>query len=80
MKFEKMTGLALEIQKHSRGKKIVCKQPISPKGVADALGLSYQACLSKIRNNYFTVEEAFKIRHDLFPTMTIEYLFEEQEL
>ncbi|WP_297931098.1 hypothetical protein [uncultured Coprobacter sp.] len=80
MRFEKITGLVLEMQKHQRGKKIICSQPISPVGVARVLGLTYQAVLKKLKINYFTVEEAFKIQRELFPDLTMEYLFQEQEL
>ena len=80
MRTYKITGLVMEINKFARGKKIISTQPISPKGIAKIIGVSYPAVLKKIRNNFFTIDEAFKIQETLFPQLTIDYLFKEQML
>lgn len=80
MTIYKITGLVIEINKFAKGKKIISTQPISPKGIAKIIGISYAAVLKKIKNNFFTVEEAFKIKETLFPDLTLDYLFKEQML
>lgn len=81
MKFKKQTGLVLELQKHTTvsGRRFLANSKVSAKGIASVLGISYQAVNNKLDRNFFLVDEAIKIRNALFPDLTIEYLFEEQD-
>ena len=50
---------------------------ISKEAVAQLIGKSYKSVTQKINGKYpFTIGEAFLIRHDMFPKLTMDYLFE----
>lgn len=48
---------------------------MSWRSVSRAIGMPESTFRNKITDGYFTVDEAFDIKHMLFPKLDIEYLF-----
>lgn len=60
-------------------KKEMAGADVTIEAVAAVLGVHRNTVSNKIDGNTkFTVDEAFKIRNAFFPTMGIEYLFEDE--
>lgn len=56
------------------------RKGISRQDLAELIGVSYNTARNKIKgNNRFFFDEAYKIKEELFPEYSLEYLFESYE-
>lgn len=78
-----MTGLEIEIEKRKIGKKSKVGEKFSTKFISGLIGCTLPTTTNKLKNNTFTVEEAFAIFKTLIaPNLQtidmFEYLFTTQ--
>lgn len=53
----------------------IARAGITKREIAKFLGIHENTLAYKMDRGYFTVEEAFKIKHEFFPSRELEYLF-----
>lgn len=60
----------------------MAREGVTRKDFAELLDVRYATVIDKLKGKFsFTLDEAFKIRSEFFPTLSFEYLFKtEQEI
>lgn len=58
----------------------MAREGVMRKDLAELLNVRYATIIDKLKGRFnFTLDEAFKIRNEYFPHLSLEYLFETEE-
>ncbi len=59
----------------------MARNKVTRRNLADTLGVRYATVIEKLNGKYpFKLDEAFAIKQNFFPNLSMEYLFESDEV